>query len=365
MFKSLTRTQISMCAVLCALIFISSAIAQEHRQSGFRIVWDNFHDGFTIGTPDAKWFYFAFEQNGTIDIADDGRTTTSPHGLNVVSRGTNPMTGNPAFTRTMPQESDNPFGLPGQLDHYKWLVYMNHRSMRGAPGFDAVAGQELSFEAWISGHTFGTDGHPFGSAIADPEDDLRLAATAMSVVDFETLLEFNFFLTNERIYAVYARSPLARDRLGNYAAFTFTIPVAEREPEDWHRLQIAYDRAAGRVRWMINNHEVFSVDRIGRRIDRRFMTLDHGGEEADVTLNQLDGGMGMLTLLDGNLPSRLGLARLSNQPFFYFDPGAGAPRPQTFVDNNSFSGSRLFGQGAELRLRRYIVSSRRSRGEGD
>jgi hypothetical protein len=125
-------------------------------------------------------------------------------------------------------------------------------------------------------------------------------------------------------------------------------------------LEIAYDRLAGVVRWVIDNHEVFRIGSIGRRIDRRFMTLDHGGVEADLSLNQLDAGMGFVTLLDGFLPSRIGLVRLSNLPYFYFDPEAGEPNLLTFVDGSSAENIRLFGQGAELRVRRYTVSSRRS-----
>jgi hypothetical protein len=352
--------------LFCSIICCASSTAQEPG-SGFRIDWDDFHDGFAVGGPAAKWFYYSFSQpGGGTYVGDDSTVRTSARGLDVVSSGVNPTTGLPAFTHTMAQEDDNPFGLPGQLDHIKWLAYMNHTATSGLPGFAAVAGEELSFEAIISGQTFGTAAHPFGSVVFLDPDDPRLAAVAMSVVDFETLIEFDFLLTNTQIYAVYARSPLGRDfpdDTNDYAAFTYMIPVAERAPSDWHRLEIAYDKSAGLVRWIIDNHEVFRVNHIGRRIDRRFMTLDHGGVEADLSPNQLDAGMGMFTLLDGFLPSRIGLARLSNLPYFYFDPEAGPPILEPFVDTTSADSSRLFGQGAELGVRRYTVSSRRSHSE--
>jgi hypothetical protein len=359
------RTKRLFYVLLCSIICGVPGIAQGPG-SGFRLEWDDFHDGFAVGDPDAKWFYFSYGPPGGTYVGDDGVVTTSAHGLNVVSSGVNPTTGLPAFTHTMAQEDDNPFGLPGQLDHIKWLAYMNHTSTSGLSGFDAAAGQELSFEAIISGQTFGTAAHPFGGVVTLDPDDPRLAAVAMSVVDFESSIEFDFLLTNSRIYALYARSPLGRsspEGANYYAAFTYVIPLAERELSDWHRLEIAYDNSAGTMRWIIDNREVFRVNTIGRRIDRHYLMFDHGGNEADVSPNQLTAGMGMFTLLDGFLPSRIGLARLSNLPFFYFDPEAGAPNLQTFLDTTSADSSRLFGQGAELRVRRYTVSSRRTHGD--
>lgn len=72
---------------------------------------------------------------------------------------------------------------------------------------------------------------------------------------------------------------------------------------------------------------------------------------------QLACGMGMFTLLDGDLPSGEGLVRLSTAPEFYFDPGVGQPAAQSFVDEQSLESSRLLGRGAELNVRRSIVSS--------
>lgn len=322
---------------------------------GYRSVWDDFRNGFTADSPDAKWFYFAAGPY----VGDDGVPTTSRSGLRVVSSGTNPTTGQPAFVRTLGQEGSpsNP-GLPAGLDHVKWLAFMNHQASSGYPGFDAAEGQELTCETTLSGQSFGTSGHPFGKAVKNPNDDLRLGAVAMNTIDFDTFMVFDFFLTNERIYAFYERLPFARERYGNYAAFSFEIPVAKRKPNDTHNLKIAYDKAAGTVRWLVDDVEVYRVSNIGHLIDRRLMTLDHGGTEETVIPNQLDCGMGMFTLLDGYLPSKKALVRLSTAPDFYFDTPRGEPTPQTFVDETSQDSSRLFGQGAELRMRQYVVSSR-------
>lgn len=305
---------------------------------------DDFRSGFDATGDD--WFYFSAG-----DFAgNDGAETTSSRGLRVSA---------PEFTSTVPQES-GPTSLPGGIDHVKWLVYAN-RLAGSVPGFAATAGRVLSVSARVSARSFGTAGHPFGNAVTDPDDDLRLGSAALNGIDFESWMVFDLFLTNTRIYAFYERLPFGREQLGNYAAFSFQIPLVKRKPDHEHELSIAYDRAAGTVRWLVDGKERFRVDRIGRRIDRKYMTIDHGGVEEDVEPRQLDFGMGLFTLLDGRLPSGEALVRLSSAPDFYFDPAAATPTPLTFVDEESDPGSRLFGQGAELRVRRFAVQSRRTR----
>jgi hypothetical protein len=342
--------------ILAAVAAVQIGVPEAVAQSGERrTVWDDFRGGFSATGPDAKWFYFSAGPY----VGDDGVTTTSDQGLRVVPTGKNPATGRPAFVRTLGQEDDNGLGLPGGLDHVKWLAYMNHTAASGFPGFDALPGQELACEAVVGGRTFGTRGHPFGASVSGPEDDPRLATVAMNTIDFETYMVFDFFLTNEGLYAVYERLPFGRTETNRYASFTYVVPLGRRDPGDMHALAIAYDRAAGRVRWLVDGREAFRVDRPGRRIDQRFLTLDHGGVEEDVSLRQMNCGMGMFTLLDAYRPTNTGLVRLSSQPSFYFNPQQGEPAPATFVDEQSRPGSRIFGQGAELRVRRYGVSVRR------
>ena len=329
-----------------------AAPSLTHGGASSRIVWDDFTDGFTVGAADSKWFYFAAPPFS----ANDGITTTSRGGLRVRSSGTNPRTGAPAFVNTLAQESANG-GVPGGLDHAKWLVFMNHTASTGYPGWDARDGRELRCEITAGGRTFGTGAHPFGARVADAEDDLRLAAAAMVNIDFESYMVFDFWMTNERIYAFYERLPFARGEFGNYAAFSYAVPVALRRPNASHNLKVAYDRSAGVVRWLIDDREVFRVDQIGHRIDRKYLLIDHGGVDTTVTPRQLDCGMGMFTLLDGARGGGEGLVRLSEAPDFYFNPRRGEPVAQSFFDETSRDGSRLFGQGAELRVRQYAVSS--------
>lgn len=318
----------------------------------YHIIWDDFREGFSVDSPGAKWFYFAA---GPF-VGNNGIETTNNQGLQVVAPGVNSETAEPAFTLTLGQEDENG-GLPGGLDHVKWLVYANHLASSGYPGFDALPGRVLTCEATASGQTYGTAGHPFNDEIANPNDDLRLAAAAINAIDFESLMVFDFFITNETIYALYERLPFARPLLGDYAAFTFNIPIASTKKGQKHHFKISYDKSAGIVRWIVDDEELFSIDRIGHRIDRSYMTLDHGGIEQDVSPAQLDCGMGMFTLLDAHQPSGTGLVRLSNVADFYFNPELGEPSPETFLDDESLESNRLFGQGASLKVQKYWISS--------
>mgnify|MGYP001823761204 FL=1 len=353
------------CRILLGLILTVTASFGYADQSGYRIIWDDFKDDFAVAAapgPDVKWLYFGFPQSsGGFFLGDDANAQVSQQGprpgLTLRSSGVNPATGQPAFTKTVGQEGapDNP-GVPGGLDHVKFLAYANNFASSGQPGFDAVPGQVLTFEARMGGRSYGTEFAPFD--VPNTDDDLRLGSVAMNAIDLETFMVFDFFLTNEQIYVFYERLPFGRPFLGNYAAFSYQVPVAARNPGDIHRLRISYDRDAGVVSWHVGGREVFRVSQIGKRIDPRFLTIDHGGEEPalPLVLNQLWPGMGMFTLLDAVLPSGDGLVKLSTEPDLYFVPGTYLPLP--FIDEDSLATNRLFGQGAEMYLREYVISSR-------
>lgn len=235
---------------------------------------------------------------------------------------------------------------------------MNHFASTGYPGFDAVPGRTLACEGWIRGAQYGVAGNPFGTLVTDPDSDLRLASFAMNSCDFDSFMVFDFFATNNTIYAFYERLPFARGRLGNYAAFSHQIPVAHRTPNQQNHLKIEYDRSHGTVRWIIDGVEVFKVDKIGYRLPRsaNYITLDHGGMEELVEPRQLDCGMGLFTLLDGYRPNELGLVKLSGQTP-YFDPSVGEPTVGSFWDDYSAQANRLWGQGASMDMLRTVVSS--------
>lgn len=336
--------------LLLAWTVLAPYVAHGEAALPYIVRWDDFQRGFSVDGPDARWFYFAAGSY----VGNDGIIHTDRLGLHVISTGRNAVTGDPAFTRTIGQEHENG-GLPGALDHVKWLAFMSNTASTGFPGFDAVPGRTLSCDVVMRGQTTGTQFHPFGGHVIDAQDDLRLASLAQVAIDFESYMVFDFFVTNRRIYAYYERLPFGRTPAHNYAAFAFAVPVADRRPGDMHRLRIAYSRSSGVTRWLVDGREVYRVDRIGRLIDRAHMKIDLGGTEEDVSPRQLDCGMGTFTLLDGHRPPDIGLVRLSESP--YFNPLFGKPVPGSFADSLSLTSNRLFGQGARLNVWLYVVSS--------
>lgn len=322
------------------------------------VVWDDFQNGFTIGAPgsNAKWF---FQQVGAL-VYNDGTPETDRHGLHVNPLGTNPHSGQPAFTFTAGQENnpaENPYGLPGDIDHPKWLVFANHIASTGIPGFDLVPHQEFACETEVWGQTYGVARDPFHRA--NPEADPRLASYALNAVDFETFIVADFFITNEEIYALYERLPFARGTLGNYASFTHTIPVARTRPNEHHKVALAFDKSAGTIRWLVDRREVFRVDQIGKYLDRKLVTIDRGGDEAIVSPRQMDCGIGTFTLLDGYRPGDVGLVRLASTPGYYVNPDTHAG-DATFIDDLSKPEDRLWGQGATLNVKSMVFSYRNS-----
>lgn len=243
----------------------------------YDITWDDFRSGFAHTGEGAKW---ALTPTGSLPEGD-GRPTTGADGLTVVPTGTDPRTGTPAFVSTTGQEGA---GGAGAYDHLKWYAVADHDSSAGFKGFDTVPGQVLTCSTSLSVRTYGTERHPFGARVSDPQSDLRLAAGGLSVIDFETNMVFDFFVTNTRVYAFYER--LHRPGAG-HAAFSYALPVAQRQPGQRHDLAISYDRAAGTVVWKADGREVLKVDRIGRLPkDRAHLILDHGGTEETVVPRQ-------------------------------------------------------------------------------
>ncbi|HLL05625.1 MAG TPA: DUF6081 family protein [Myxococcaceae bacterium] len=335
-------------ALLVGWLTPSGVLAQTGEYS---VPWDDFANGFSVGAPGSKWFYFSY---GPF-VGNDGVVSPSAGGMYVSAAGSNPISREPAFTSTVAREEVS--GLPGALDHVKWLAYMNHQSTGGYPGFDAQWSHQLACSTSINGATYGTQFHPFGTSVANAQDELRLANFAMNTIDFESFMVFDFMFTNERVYAIYERLPFGRTATNHYAAFTYAIPVATRTAWKNHQVKISYDRRESVVRWILDGVEVYSVRNVGYRLSRQYMLIDHGGTEQLVRMNQLNCGMGMFSLLDAASGSTPGLVRLSSTADFYYQPQVGAPQALTFVDEASQQGSRLFGQGATFHVGTYSVAS--------
>lgn len=106
--------------------------------------------------------------------------------------------------------------------------------------------------------------------------DIRLAAGAFNCIDPETLMGFDFIISNEDIYAFYERLPFNRTEWGgtgpNYIAFSHVIPVAKRNTadpgNDFVKLAIAYNYKDNYVRWLVNDQEVLRVNLLGYPLKR-------------------------------------------------------------------------------------------------
>ena len=245
--------------------------------------------------------------------------------------GTNPLSAEPAFSKTSPDESD----------HVKWMADTQHLSSNSVPGFDAVAGEELQCTMWARGQTFGTGGHSFGSAVKDPSADLRLASFALNTIDIETGMVFDVWMTNEAIYPYYERLNLSGK--ATYGVFSSVFPPVRRTSGEQVKVTVAYSRAAGVVRWLADDLEVARVDKIGFPAAGATTIIDHGGSPEAAAPRQLNCGMALFTLLDGGLPPS-GTGLVSLEPPYAF--------PTAFA-----GGPTLFGQGAELRVERFEIAS--------
>ncbi|GAB2943049.1 DUF6081 family protein [Nonomuraea fastidiosa] len=302
-----------------------------------------FHDDFRAG----------FDTVDTWVVDRDGVPTTSDAGLNVRSSGTNPVTGEPAFVFTTPQEDDG--GL-GASDEVKWGATVNHTSSNGIRGFDVPDGSVFRCEVELAVRTYGTAAHPFGDLAGPPDHDLRLASATVQAADPETGSVFTYFVTNRLIYAAYARQPKPGQ---DHASFFYAIPVVPRVPSQSNSLALEYDKDAGVVHWVVDGRRVLRLDRIGElAFDRTYLLTDHGGTPRLAHPRQLYCGFSTVTFLDGAGRDGRGLVRLSSLPDTYYAPRVGAPTPAEFYDDESLESNRLWGQGIEIQVDHVTVTLR-------
>lgn len=306
---------------------------------------ENFESGFEAGSPEEnkKWYYMSM---GPISMSLDAYDVDSENGLRVRPKGKNKKTGEAAFTVTADQKL-------GQVDHIKWSALANHMTPSGMPGFITSPGKKISFEAVMGGRTYGNEGHPFGDAVSDPQSDLRLGDAVLMVMAPEYMIVFDFFITNTKIYAIYERGRSMGHADADDEAYSFGIPVADRRPEDIHKLRITYDPDKNDVAWFVDDKEVYRAEHVGMLIDRAYMYIDNGGTAREVKSNYFQSGLALFTLLDGAREG-VGLVNLTGADI-YCNPQKGEPEKAAFVDPESKESSRIFGQGAELFCRRFTV----------
>ncbi|BCS83575.1 hypothetical protein QLL95_gp0548 [Cotonvirus japonicus] len=229
-------------------------------------------------------FDFIFGNDGTVNQNASGLTINSV-----------------PFTQTVPVGNEHP----------KWLKFYKET-------FELCEDREVVFEIEMSGsQVIDSDQIPelMRPRIRNVNDDIRLCSGAFNIIDPNTWMVFDFFVTNTAIYAFYERLPFGKPafnggvttNLGDYAAFSNAIWVARRSATDpldqFRKLAIGIHKGKGLVTWYIDGVPVFTWDRIGYRAHDEYRVLDLGGQETLVTIDSVRMGFGTFSLLDMALPN--------------------------------------------------------------
>jgi hypothetical protein len=356
MHKSVITATISLIAALNALPLVNYshddlyASPSEKAQEGHgtdcssdhcKVIYKYSGDHLPSIGPNKEFSYF---QAGDF-VANDAKLSSSCRGLTINSY---------------------PYTIYGEgiLDHVKFLIFTNRV-------FNVPKKGEMSFNAKLSMEAIGIQNHPFGAQVQDPQSDFRLAASAFNVLSLSNGFIFDFIITNTKIYALYERLDIARGVFGNYAAFTFAIPVVDIRPLETHLYTISFNGQEKSVRWLVDNNEVYKVFMTGTLVSRQFMGLDLGGQEEILFPTSLQIGFGTFTILDAYSPcnvltpaldggsicqfpdNEMGLTQLT--PLGYeLNPRTGAS-PAQFETDGSNVADHIWGQGTILKLEKIFV----------
>lgn len=329
------------------------------------LFFDNFLCGFNPGQAGSPYEFFSVPAVKLVANDAKGGVSCSYQGLVINSV---------PFTYT------NPTGL----DHVKYLVYQ--KDSYNAPR----NGGEIVYEGLVAAEQTGLSGIPQvlqaqgGSLIGvnNVNSDIRIAAAGFNCIDEETMMVFDFIFSNEDIYAFYERLPFLRTEWGgkgpNYTAFSHAIPVAKRniaDPiNDFVKLAIAYNYRDNCVRWLVNDDEVFRVNRLGYPLERKYRILEHnqpGQLPAAVEIvrpKQLKFGFGTFSLFDMYNPQNPG--QVNNTALVDLSSGGSLPDVNPIITNNNGttiastflssypivgSSGTNFGQGVTLRIKYLTV----------
>lgn len=301
-----------------------------------------FNEIFNKETDINNWNILSFNPK---QVKSDFKQELTNDGIVIEPTDTNPKTGAPMFTRDIPQGSPM-----GQLDHLKFSMTAKNNSQDSS--FEVPDTGSINFETTIKSQVYGLDDQPFGNGIKNPQIDFRLGNSTLMLMDSVNMNVFDFFVTNGAIYAVYERGKSMKGNT-DYAAYSYAIPLKTRNQNDFVKLRISYNKSKNTVKWYINDEEVYSVDHIGELIDRKYMTIDNGGTPTEVSIDKLNAGLGVFTLMDGSVNGQ-GLIDLVGDGSYY-NPIKGSPIPANFLDSQSKKENRLFGQGVKLTVKSFTI----------
>lgn len=322
---------------------------------------DNFNLPFDPSDPNSKYMFFGVPN---VVTANDGSVSVGGSGLTINS-------------------SPFKFSINNGLDHVKYLTFLK------TPFSTIVPGEEILFEAQMSAVQTGLDTIPdvlkaSGDSldgISDPEVDPRMCCAAFNVVDFDNLVVFDFIITNKKIYALVERLPFNLPQWGGtqqYNAYTHLIPVYNRKSSDEVvNLGISYNYYAPKVRWFINEREVFRIDRPGYMLEAKYRVTQitpigsPAYPQTIVRSPKLWVGFGTFSLLEESNPLNpnglinKGLIDFSMGGYFPYADANAAPInqpgiPLKYMAELSMVGdTTCYGQGANMLIKKLKVSRRK------
>lgn len=195
--------------------------------------------------------------------------------------------------------------------------------MLSTRAFDIQQANGFSVRVQMQTRIAGTEPNPYGL----PPGDVRLAAGSLVVIDPDTGMVFDFFVSNDRIQPLYERLPVARGTMGDYPAYTILGEIAPTQAGAWHTYEIRYRRDADRVEWWLDGRLLAKQERVG---------APPGEDGPIVKLRRPRIGGGLFTLLDD----------LANDQRRADD----RPRIRGFIPSNWED---RFGQGGKVAFRRF------------
>lgn len=98
------------------------------------------------------------------------------------------------------------------------------------------------------------------------------------VASLDSGWEFSFWLTNTKVYALYARYPQGQTAEDYYVSFAYLIPIADRTASDYDKYKVQLDGAKQQVAWIFNDYELLLIKEPGRTcVSTKFQIADYGG----------------------------------------------------------------------------------------
>eukprot|EP01010_Urceolus_cornutus_P005563 NODE_979_length_1193_cov_287.602273_g743_i0.p1 GENE.NODE_979_length_1193_cov_287.602273_g743_i0~~NODE_979_length_1193_cov_287.602273_g743_i0.p1 ORF type:complete len:365 (-),score=56.80 NODE_979_length_1193_cov_287.602273_g743_i0:97-1140(-) len=259
--------------------------------------------------------------------------------------------------------TDSPFTntlAPGFVDPEPSFLEHIRNGYNGGPtvkfDFPSMA-TNIVWETRVRCQQTGVEGHPFGDAVREPNEDVRLANCQPRVAFYDadgTEIKIGFFLSNRLIYTFFSN--------GNVMA----KPIARRSAAEWMDLKVTFDVAERAWIWSVNGYDLekrryvdpwepcYTLFWVKNGDDPLWTgAVSIGGVEFTTT-NMLNGPMPNNFRCDPDLAG-VGLVQL-NQNEAFGNPITG--KPMSYVAQPS-QATKLWGQGMIIEMDYYSISYNR------